>query len=858
MAYLLSNDHSHAESLVINDGAIIGRDAQSCDVVVGDPSVSRQHCRLFLIEQQWFIEDLGSANGTYVAAERLLGRRLLQDGALLGFSPQQALAWRFLLAEPVAGRYTLHLNPDAEALLIGRSPAAAISLPLDLSVSSRHAEVSVGRERVRLRDLGSSNGLWVNGQRCTEVVLGDDDLITVGKTSVRIHRVSDGQLAVTVGDFSQRIGLQALGLDYVVGRKTKTILDQIDLVVKPGEFIGILGPSGAGKSTLLNLLNGYYRPSHGQVLVNDSDLHGCFEMYRHVIGYVPQDDIVYPELTVAQSLDYVARLRLSADISASERARRVDDTLNRLGLSEHGHQAVAALSGGQRKRVSVGAELITEPGVLYLDEPTSGLDPSTEERLMRHFRALAHEQGTTVLLTTHILHQLALLDRIVILSQGRLCFFGAPDEALAFFSARAGRQLQRPTEIFDWLEGVRSDDEVSGVSINIADKRRIAEDCAQAYRQSDLYRRHVAGHHSERARQIAEKQSRQTVLPARRPAPVRHRWHIFSPRTIATLVQRHFRIKLSSLRFALIYLLVPLALGMVTVSMSMSPPLSEAEVAAHQQALDQQLAQSPAQVDSVIKSLLSPCAGDGDNVGPCGAADPRSAAAIVYALHHQTILNLPISLGVLLMFLMMAIFTGALMACLEISTERPLFRREYMAGLNINDYLLAKLPLLFSLTAVQVALYLAICLIRPELREMNILALYLCLTAVAWVACALGLVVSAADPTRGQLSVVLAVVVVLPQLVLSGSLGPDYYAGMNPVMQRAADLLPARWGFELLLTAVFDDASRPHYAWVGDLVRDDMGLRFGPEVYWRTALALSVQALSLLTLCRWLIQRRFR
>src|SRR5262249_24390126 len=159
---------------------------------------------------------------------------------------------------------------------------------------------------------------------------------------------------------------------------------------------------GAGKTTLLNALCGLVPAQSGQVLLNGASLYDQPARWRRLIGYVPQEDIVHTELTPRQALAYAARLRLPAATPADEREAAVDKTLALLELSERAEVRIDRLSGGQRKRVSVGVELIGRPRLLFLDEPTSGLDPSTEAKLMRTLRELAL-QGCTVLCTTHIM-----------------------------------------------------------------------------------------------------------------------------------------------------------------------------------------------------------------------------------------------------------------------------------------------------------------------------------------------------------------------------------------------------------------------------------------------------------------------
>lgn len=854
-AYLASAKSTGEETIYpVISGTVIGRDEQTADLALQDKSISRIHCKIEHSQDGWFIEDLKSTNGVFVGGHKITGQSQLQDGDLIGLGNPEITLFRFVIREPKAGQIHYQL-PQRDDYSIGRSIGADIAIPSDLSISARHALLSNTAQGPVLRDLGSSNGTWINGKRINRSPVSPHDIITLGKTALRLQPLADGGLDVTQGNLNTSINLQCIDLEQQVGGPAgKKILQAISLHIKRGEFVGILGPSGAGKTTLLKTLNGYRKPTHGAVYVNASDLYHSYDMFRKVIGYVPQDDIVYPELRVRDSLKYITRLRLPGDLTDEIRAVRVQDILQKINLDHVDSNRILSLSGGQRKRVSVAAELITKPSLLFLDEPTSGLDPSTEERLMNHLKGLSREQGTTILITTHILYNLDLLDRVIILARGRLCYFGKPDGALDYFSEGRQQPLTRPTQIFDLLEGI--DTENAQTREHKANHLEdIAETYAKRYRQSPLYREHILDklEDNTRNRDQRTRAGIDAAKPGRKQASS-PRWSIFSPRTIWTMVQRHFAIKLSSRRNLLIYLLVPLVLGLVTLSMSVPEPFTAQEAIDHRSQVDQVIQQGGRAVEPVLKQLFIACE---DGQTNCAQNDPRPGGEIVYGLQKQTILNIPIPVSVLLMYVMMATFTGTLMACMEISSERPLLRREFMAGLNINDYLLSKLPFLFSLTTCQTAVFLMLCFLKPELRDVNLLNTFLSLTAVAWAACTVGLLVSAADPTRGQLSVVLAVVAVLPQLVLSGGLGPDYYGGMEWYMQRVADILPSRWGFEMLLTSAFDQPGRSHYAWIGNLVRDDIGFRFGNVVFWRNTLLLLAQAIMMLTLTRWLIVRRF-
>lgn len=211
----------------------------------------------------------------------------------------------------------------------------------------------------------------------------------------------------------------------------RTLIDEVGFGVRPGECVGILGPSGAGKSTLMKLVNGHTRDGSGEVRYDGQDFHTHYHDLKARIGYVPQDDIVHPSLTPASELRFAAQLRLP-DLEEAAVEERVTEVLRRLELDHVAHTRNHRLSGGQRKRVSLGVELLSRPPVLFLDEPTSGLDPSLERKMMALFRQLA-EEGRSVLVTTHVMESLADLHLVLVLLRGHLVFFGPPGEALAHF-----------------------------------------------------------------------------------------------------------------------------------------------------------------------------------------------------------------------------------------------------------------------------------------------------------------------------------------------------------------------------------------------------------------------------------------
>ena len=220
------------------------------------------------------------------------------------------------------------------------------------------------------------------------------------------------------------IGVERLS---VTGDDDVVILRDVSVNAPQGSLTAIVGPTGAGKSTLLKAVAGVRPPRGGRILLHGHDLYRDYEALRTQIGYVPQDDIVHPQLTARQALGFGADLRLWRSLGEVDRTGRVETVLADLGLSEHADKRIDRLSGGQRKRVSTALELLTEPTLLLLDEPTSGLDPGFEQAVMDLLREMA-DRGRTVMVVTHSTASLDRCDQVVFLGTGGWVGFCGPAE----------------------------------------------------------------------------------------------------------------------------------------------------------------------------------------------------------------------------------------------------------------------------------------------------------------------------------------------------------------------------------------------------------------------------------------------
>ncbi len=229
------------------------------------------------------------------------------------------------------------------------------------------------------------------------------------------------------------------------------VVDQLDFDLHRGEVLGFLGPNGAGKSTTMKMLAGVLAPESGQILINGIDLQEEPEAAKDLIGYLPEQPPLYPDLKVDEYLHYCARLH---GIPRSTTSTGVDAAKERCGLVDSGNRLIRNLSKGYQQRVGIAQAILHQPEIVILDEPTVGLDPIQ----IREIRDLIREIGTdhSVILSTHILPEVqAVCDRVLIINQGRLVL----NEKLANIAQnndriRIGLHRPPPVEILNTLDGV--------------------------------------------------------------------------------------------------------------------------------------------------------------------------------------------------------------------------------------------------------------------------------------------------------------------------------------------------------------------------------------------------------------------
>ncbi len=501
-----------------------------------NPNVSSSHAKFIINDNTVTLEDTDSTNGTYVDDEKITSKIVTSESKIT-FSKNYVFDWNKLepfikLSSgdiPVQSeeRLKTRIVQEKNVISIGRTKDNDLVID-NIKVSRKHALLEKKGDEWIIEDLDSSNGTFINGKRIKRESVTPNDVITIGGVPLNLERLFSDKKEIS-GD----IQIAADNLTFRV--KDKLIVDNIGLTILPGEFVGLIGPSGAGKTTLMMMMNGVVKPSEGDVLINDQSLYANFDSFKGQIGYVPQDDIIHRELKVQESFNYTGRLRLDNN-TKEEITSQVDNILDTLGLEETrdtliGSAEKKGISGGQRKRVNLGQELLTEPSVLFLDEPTSGLDPKTDLDVMYLLKNIA-AKGKIVILTTHNITKdnFEILSHLIVLSKGgKLAYFGRAESASDYF------EVEKPYEIFEKLESKEPDY------------------WKEKFRQSQEYQQYVSSRQSSKI----EKQPTEITAPTKVSK---------DSKQYVTLTSRYFRVKLRDhVSTAILLLQAPIIAALIAI-----------------------------------------------------------------------------------------------------------------------------------------------------------------------------------------------------------------------------------------------------------------------------------------------------
>lgn len=345
-----------------------------------------------------------------------------------------------------------------DGAVIGRSePEKEQDIQVEHPVlSKKHGQFYLENKRWYYRDLGSSNGSWLNGKQVSEAceVMDGDKLsfcmkgsmaplvecVVQGSTPKSTERVDNGTRTMLQIDIEQR--------EASFGHQTKILLKDIHLQVASGEMTLILGGSGAGKTTFVNAVMGYEK-ADGKIKYGNMDVYEDYEKMKYEIGFVPQKDLLRDADTVYDTLYNAVQMKMPEQMNEPDHVKRVDEIMELLGLVKQRDTLVKKLSGGQKKRLSIAMEFAGNPEIFFLDEPDSGLDGLMARTLMEKLREIA-DMGKIVMVITHAPDRVAeLFDKVIVLAKseqddiGHLVYYGPIRESYEFFQTKSLEDIVR-------------------------------------------------------------------------------------------------------------------------------------------------------------------------------------------------------------------------------------------------------------------------------------------------------------------------------------------------------------------------------------------------------------------------------
>jgi ABC-type multidrug transport system ATPase subunit/pSer/pThr/pTyr-binding forkhead associated (FHA) protein len=815
---------------------VIGRDAARASLVIAHAAVSGQHATVML--DRMMVVDHGSTSGTWVGSQKAQPNQPLpiDPNGIVAFGPvpvpvgvlaqlaQGAVAagtgpapvmgstvGQHALSSPgapvppgaplpagapgapgdhprkhrtVIGELSLD-QLQSNVISIGRTPDNQIVINHP-QISSKHAQIVKVGDQLFLEDRGSANGTFVRGQRLASgqrVQVANGEKVFVGPMPLLIH-IGDSRVNVVVEDQADWAGkplYEIEGWDLfleVPDRDNKgdmkVLLDHVSFKALPGDMIALMGPSGAGKTTLLLALNGYLPPTAGQVRINGEDLYTIYDALRGSIGYVPQDDIVHPELTVFEAVKYSARFRLPPDYSNDEIDRRVEETLRDLGLEalrnlQIGKPEKKVLSGGQRKRVNIALELVTDPVILFLDEPTSGLAADDTTALINLLADLTKKTGKTIVMTIHqpAKDEFEKFNMCFIMGYGGIPTYFGPtgDAAYSFFGSIAERtgqghkRVDNPRDMFDMLN-VRERlvlDEMRKADPNVPRVRARLE-AARGWRaeffqpNNAVYQKMYSG--------------RRAIGTAPSAKGVPHHADIAVVRQLGLLLSRYWRIKIRDrMGAAIMFLQAPIIGVLLWLVFGGQKP-----------------------------AVPFWCLGALQELSTKNNMDQSATTNLLNSMQPTTDHT-----AAMFFVVVSCIWFGTSNAAREIVTERAIYLRERMVNLRLVNYLLSKYILLSFFCVAQCTMLLGIVFVTVGFNggPVAFLLELANVVALSMNATALGLLVSALVASA-EAAMALTPIALIPQVVLGGLMVP---MTTNPNLKPLMFAMPSRWGFEGAITS---------------------------------------------------------
>lgn len=454
---IFENQNIRQVALDYKNEWILGRKTpeNNPDIILSSPIAGRKHGKFIHIDDEWYYVDLGSINGTYYNGTKInagingnLKPKMLENGDILRIdadnlnAPDSRGVWILFSTDQLGNNWKSISLKEKTNWSLGRDVKNDIIINKPY-ISARHAEIDCINGYYYLSDCKSKSGTWVNGKQINETVrLREKDRISICDWNCVLIGNYLLYNEISKGSFGSKLAISANIISKKVpdinGRGKKELIKDVKIEVKEGNLVALLGGSGAGKTTVMNCLNGMDTNGvEGKVLFYGENLIDNFDRLKVLIGSVPQENVFHEMLTVGEELKESARLKLPSDTKRAEIKQRVEEVLKQLNLESKKKTIIRKCSGGEKKRVNIAKELVSDKRLLCLDEPDAGLDPFSKKELFTILRKLAHESGKSILVIIHDVSDINLFDQIVMMVKvddvGRLAFSGSPDEAKKYF-----------------------------------------------------------------------------------------------------------------------------------------------------------------------------------------------------------------------------------------------------------------------------------------------------------------------------------------------------------------------------------------------------------------------------------------
>ena len=437
------------------DRIYFGRNEAQNDIVIPIGTVSGSHGKIKIQNGDIYVADLESSNGTYFFDGTQYVRmkpnkyyKKTRSDWIFRIDSQKKNSEHsavviFTNSETQGSWQCMPLDEGLST--IGRASDNTIVMKPP-NFSRHHAGIYRRENHYMLVDYNSMNGVYVNGVRIRgQQEIHEKDMIQIAGS---LFLLNNGKLMYQTTISGVSLTLENICKTVGHGSSRKRILNNVSCEIGNNEFVAIIGGSGAGKTTVMNAMSGFDSDISGRVYCNGIDLRRNFNTLKNMIGFVPQQDIIYENLTLQRMLYYTAKMKMPSDTSKPEIRARIHKVLEMVDLVQHAKTYIRKLSGGQKKRASIAVEMLADPGLFFLDEPTSGLDPDTEQSLMHALAKLSKSEGKTIIMVTHTIQSIDLCDKVIFMGPGgKICYCGPPSEITNYFGKKS------LVEVYDELAG---------------------------------------------------------------------------------------------------------------------------------------------------------------------------------------------------------------------------------------------------------------------------------------------------------------------------------------------------------------------------------------------------------------------